>query len=163
MPEAPWRLNVPLPGVPFSLLTCQLPPFPSPVFRSTSPCPPFSLPPPFSLLPCLLPVLSLLHCLLPVSARAPVLPRPCPSPIPSRSRCGNEGERWKGGAEVERVDGGVRWGHWIRNALMRGQTLEDSLSDLGGGGTHGRSTIGVPLDSRPWIPYPRFPYPMPPP
>ena len=55
----------------------------------------------------------------------------------------------------------IRWGHWIRNATPRDQTLEDSLSDEGGGGTHGRSTIGVPLDSRPWIPYPKFPYPMP--
>ena len=55
------------------------------------------------------------------------------------------------------------WGHWIRNALLRGQTLEDSLSDEGGGGTHGRSTIGVPLASRPWVPYPRLPYSMPPP
>ena len=57
----------------------------------------------------------------------------------------------------------ILWGHWIRNTLLRGQTLEDSLSDEGGGDTRGRSTIGVPLASRPWIPYPRFPYPMPPP
>ena len=57
----------------------------------------------------------------------------------------------------------VRWGRWIRNVPWRPQTLEDSLPDEGGGDTHGRSTIGVPLASRPWIPYPRFPYSMPPP
>eukprot|EP00959_Pyramimonas_sp_CCMP1952_P023137 486588-Pyramimonas_sp.AAC.1 len=30
--------------------------------------------------------------------------------------------------------------HWIRHALWRGQTLEDSLSYEGGGGTRGRSS-----------------------
>ena len=57
----------------------------------------------------------------------------------------------------------VRRGRWLRNVPRRLQSLEDSLSDEGGGDTHGRSTIGVPLASRPWIPYPRFPDPMPPP
>ena len=56
----------------------------------------------------------------------------------------------------------LAWGSG-ESMFLRGQTLEDSVSDEGGGGTLGRSTIGVPLDSRPGIPYPRFPYPMPPP
>ena len=52
----------------------------------------------------------------------------------------------------------VRSGRWLRNVPRRLQTLEDSLCDEGGGGTRGRSTIGAPLASRPWVPYPRFPY-----
>ena len=55
-----------------------------------------------------------------------------------------------------------RW-HWARTALLRGQTQDNSLSDEGGGGAHGRSRIEVPMAPRPWIPYPRYPYPMPPP
>eukprot|EP00959_Pyramimonas_sp_CCMP1952_P372846 7807671-Pyramimonas_sp.AAC.1 len=42
------------------------------------------------------------------------------------------------------------------------QTLEDSLSGEGGVYTNSRSTIGAPLGSSPWVPYPRLPYRMPP-
>eukprot|EP00959_Pyramimonas_sp_CCMP1952_P153520 3211871-Pyramimonas_sp.AAC.1 len=41
------------------------------------------------------------------------------------------------------------------------QTLEDSVSDEGGGQSHDESTIGVPPSSRPCIPYPMVPYSMP--
>eukprot|EP00959_Pyramimonas_sp_CCMP1952_P397670 8332858-Pyramimonas_sp.AAC.1 len=53
-------------------------------------------------------------------------------------------------------------GRWFRNVPRRLQTLAGSLSDEGGGDIHCRSAIGVPLVSRPWIPYPTLPYPMPP-
>ena len=46
----------------------------------------------------------------------------------------------------------------MRNVPRRLEILEDSLSDEGGGDAH-----TDPQASRPWIPYPRCPYPMPPP
>ena len=52
----------------------------------------------------------------------------------------------------------LRRGPGLRNVLGRLHTLGDSLSDEGGGDTHGRSTIGVPLASRIWIPYATIPY-----
>eukprot|EP00959_Pyramimonas_sp_CCMP1952_P368351 7715946-Pyramimonas_sp.AAC.1 len=46
----------------------------------------------------------------------------------------------------------IRWGRWLRTAPRMLQTLEGSLSDGGGGGIHGRDSVGVPPASRPWIP-----------
>eukprot|EP00959_Pyramimonas_sp_CCMP1952_P199102 4164830-Pyramimonas_sp.AAC.1 len=55
----------------------------------------------------------------------------------------------------------ARWRRSLRNVPSRLQTLEDSFSDECGGDVHGRSTVGVPPASRPWVPYRRVPRPVP--
>ncbi|CAK0883605.1 unnamed protein product [Prorocentrum cordatum] len=86
-------------------------------------------------------------------------------PVPPLARSARQG----GGPSADprdprgapRISVHVRRGRSSRNVARRVQTLVGSLSDEGGGDTRGRSTIGVPLASRPWSPHPKATGPMP--